>query len=150
MHIITLPSSIMQITFLLMLFCEICYFNVFVGHFFHCNQIIHSLFLFQFFNLSANEFHAKLVLKPTAADRRWKFIYEPLHGDIRLLSKKIPLTKYLNLQVFLFYLKASQVLNCICMNAFAESQRIISLFGMHIQFSFHVVLCRSKVIKFTF
>ncbi|CAL9772410.1 unnamed protein product [Musa acuminata subsp. burmannicoides] len=53
----------------------------------------------EFFNLPANEFHAKLVLKPTAADRRWKFIYEPLHGDIRLLSKKIPLTKYLNLQV---------------------------------------------------
>ncbi|XP_074564414.1 uncharacterized protein LOC141820948 [Curcuma longa] len=53
----------------------------------------------ELFNFPTNEYQAKLVLKPTTSDRRWKFIYEPLHGDIRLLSKKIPLTKYLTLQV---------------------------------------------------
>ncbi|WOL13681.1 hypothetical protein Cni_G22454 [Canna indica] len=54
---------------------------------------------FELYNFPANEYQAKFVLKPISSDRRWKFIYEPLHGDIRLLSKKIPLTKYLNLQV---------------------------------------------------
>eukprot|EP00262_Sarcandra_glabra_P017716 TRINITY_DN6160_c0_g1_i1.p1 TRINITY_DN6160_c0_g1~~TRINITY_DN6160_c0_g1_i1.p1 ORF type:complete len:187 (-),score=23.38 TRINITY_DN6160_c0_g1_i1:234-794(-) len=53
----------------------------------------------EFYNLQANDFHAKLVLKPLAPDRRWKFVYEPTHGSIRVLSKKMPLTKYLNLQV---------------------------------------------------
>lgn len=53
----------------------------------------------EFYNFQGNEYQAKLVLKPLAPDRRWKFIYEPLHGDIRLLSKKISLTNYLNLQV---------------------------------------------------
>ncbi|WOL13726.1 hypothetical protein Cni_G22504 [Canna indica] len=53
----------------------------------------------ELYNFPANEYQAKFVLKPISSDRRWKFIYEPLHGDIRLLSKKIPLTKYLNLQV---------------------------------------------------
>lgn len=46
-----------------------------------------------------NEYQAKLVLKPLAQDRRWKFMYEPLRQDVRLLSKKIPVTKYMNLQV---------------------------------------------------
>lgn len=59
-------------------------------------------FLVQFYNSQGNEYQAKLVLKPLAPDRRWKFMCEPLHGDIRLLSKKIPLTKYLNLQVWWF------------------------------------------------
>ncbi|ONK61170.1 uncharacterized protein A4U43_C08F26950 [Asparagus officinalis] len=53
----------------------------------------------EFFNLESNEYEAKMVLKPLSPERRWKFIYEPIHGDIRLLSKKIPITKYLNLQV---------------------------------------------------
>ncbi|KAL0927146.1 hypothetical protein M5K25_001306 [Dendrobium thyrsiflorum] len=53
----------------------------------------------EFFNFEVNEFETKLVLKPLAHDRRWKFIFEPIHGDIRLLSKKIPIAKYLNLQV---------------------------------------------------
>ncbi|XP_020573616.1 uncharacterized protein LOC110020015 [Phalaenopsis equestris] len=53
----------------------------------------------EFFNFEVNEFETKLVLKPLAHDRRWKFIIEPIHGDIRLLSKKIPIAKYLNLQV---------------------------------------------------
>ncbi|KAG0476541.1 hypothetical protein HPP92_013382, partial [Vanilla planifolia] len=52
-----------------------------------------------FFNFQGNDCEAKLVLKPLALDRRWKFMYEPIHGDIRLLSKKIPVAKYLNLQV---------------------------------------------------
>ncbi|OVA06827.1 hypothetical protein BVC80_1421g13 [Macleaya cordata] len=53
----------------------------------------------EFYNAPSNEYQAKLVLKPLSPDRRWKFMYEPLHHDVRLLSKKIPLTKYLNLQV---------------------------------------------------
>ncbi|XXG81685.1 hypothetical protein AAC387_Pa09g2260 [Persea americana] len=53
----------------------------------------------EFYNSPGNDYHAKLVLKPLAPDRRWKFMYEPVRGDIRLLSKKIALTKYLNLQV---------------------------------------------------
>ncbi|KAJ6807202.1 uncharacterized protein M6B38_173085 [Iris pallida] len=53
----------------------------------------------EFFNLESNEYHAKMVLKPLGIDRRWKFICEPIHGDVRLLSKKIPITKYINLQV---------------------------------------------------
>lgn len=56
-------------------------------------------FNLEFYNFQGNEYQAKLVLKPLAPDRKWRFIYEPLHGDIRLLSQKIPLTKYLNLQV---------------------------------------------------
>ncbi|XP_009766496.1 uncharacterized protein LOC107765100 [Nicotiana tabacum] len=53
----------------------------------------------EFYNSPYNEYLAKLVLKPLAPDRRWKFIYEPLHHEVRLLSKKIPVTKFLNLQV---------------------------------------------------
>lgn len=53
----------------------------------------------EFYNAPINEFQAKLVLKPLAPDRRWKFIYEPTHQDVHLLSKKIPITKFLNLQV---------------------------------------------------
>ncbi|XP_072991004.1 uncharacterized protein [Typha latifolia] len=53
----------------------------------------------EFFNFESNEFEAKMVLKPLALDRRWKFVYKPIQGDVQLLSKKIPLTKYLNLQV---------------------------------------------------
>lgn len=53
----------------------------------------------EFYNAPMNECQAKLVLKPLSHDRRWKFIYEPLHHDIRLVSKKIPVTKFLNLQV---------------------------------------------------
>ncbi|KAF5812467.1 hypothetical protein HanRHA438_Chr03g0097891 [Helianthus annuus] len=53
----------------------------------------------EFYNSPINECQGKLVLKPLSDDRRWKFIYEPLHHDVRLVSKKIPITKFLNLQV---------------------------------------------------
>ncbi|KAM7276151.1 hypothetical protein ACFE04_018017 [Oxalis oulophora] len=53
----------------------------------------------EFYQLPVNDYTAKLVLKPLSPDRRWKFIYEPIHHDVRLLSKKIPVTKFLNLQV---------------------------------------------------
>lgn len=53
----------------------------------------------EFYNAPSNEYQAKLVLKPLAQERMWKFIYEPLHQDVRILSKKIPITKFLNLQV---------------------------------------------------
>ncbi|KAL5995327.1 hypothetical protein ACLOJK_025385 [Asimina triloba] len=54
---------------------------------------------FEFYNFESNDYQAKLVLKPRNSDPRWKFVYEPLHGDVRLFSKKFSLTKYLNLQV---------------------------------------------------
>jgi len=60
-----------------------------------CNVIL-SL---QFYNLEVNDFEAKIVLKPLDYDRKWKFQYKPISGDIQLLSKKIPVTKFLNLQV---------------------------------------------------
>ncbi|KAJ1700095.1 hypothetical protein LUZ63_008607 [Rhynchospora breviuscula] len=53
----------------------------------------------EFFNYEVNDYEAKLVLKPSTTDRKWRFMYRPLHADLQLLSKKIPLTKYLNLQV---------------------------------------------------
>ncbi|KAF8388730.1 hypothetical protein HHK36_025410 [Tetracentron sinense] len=53
----------------------------------------------EFYNAPSNEYQAKLVLKPLNPDRRWKFMYEPIHHDVRLLSKKIPITRFLNLQV---------------------------------------------------
>lgn len=53
----------------------------------------------EFYNAPSNEYQAKFVLKPLSPARRWKFMYEPLHHDVRLVSKKIPVTKYLNLQV---------------------------------------------------
>ncbi|KAG6740579.1 hypothetical protein POTOM_056034 [Populus tomentosa] len=52
-----------------------------------------------FYNAPVNEFQGKIVLKPLSPERRWKFIYEPIHQDVRILSKKIPVTKFLNLQV---------------------------------------------------
>ncbi|KAK3034497.1 hypothetical protein RJ639_032486, partial [Escallonia herrerae] len=55
--------------------------------------------LYKFYNAPINEYQAKLVLKPLSPERMWKFTYEPLHHDVRLLSKKIPVTKFLNLQV---------------------------------------------------
>jgi len=58
-----------------------------------------TVVLIQFYNAPINEYHAKLVLKPLAPNRRWKFMYEPTHQDVHLLSKKIPITKFLNLQV---------------------------------------------------
>ncbi|XP_021714996.1 uncharacterized protein LOC110682965 [Chenopodium quinoa] len=53
----------------------------------------------EFYNSPINDFQTKLVLKPLSNERRWKFIYEPIHQDVRVLSKKIPITKFLNLQV---------------------------------------------------
>jgi len=57
-------------------------------------------FWVQFFNAPVNEYQAKLVLKPLTPEWKWKIIYEPLHHDVRVLSKKIPITKFLNLQVW--------------------------------------------------
>jgi len=56
--------------------------------------------LIQFYNAPINEFQGKIVLKSLSPERRWKFIYEPIHQDVRILSKKIPVTKFLNLQVW--------------------------------------------------
>ncbi|KAK6139706.1 hypothetical protein DH2020_026550 [Rehmannia glutinosa] len=53
----------------------------------------------ELYNAPLNDYHAKLVLKPLDHERRWKLIYEPLIQDVQLVSKKIPLTKFLNLQV---------------------------------------------------
>lgn len=53
----------------------------------------------EFYNAASNDYKAKLVLKPLSPERRWKFMYEPIHHDVQLTSKKIPITKFLNLQV---------------------------------------------------
>ncbi|KAL1532929.1 hypothetical protein AAHA92_32881 [Salvia divinorum] len=53
----------------------------------------------ELYNAPLNDYHAKLVLKPLAFERKWKLIYEPLYQDVQLVSKKIPITKFLNLQV---------------------------------------------------
>lgn len=53
----------------------------------------------EFYNAPYNDFHPKLVLKPLAPERKWKFMYEPIHQDVHLISKKIPLTNFLSLQV---------------------------------------------------
>ncbi|KAG6520583.1 uncharacterized protein LOC122051537 [Zingiber officinale] len=85
----------------------------FLGELFNINLVPSDLFLkfrkqtegfrvglnFKFCNVPTNEYQAAVVLKPMASNKRWKFVYEPLHGDIQLLSKKIPLTKYLNIQI---------------------------------------------------
>ncbi|KAL3586136.1 hypothetical protein D5086_013003 [Populus alba] len=55
--------------------------------------------LIQFYNAPINEFQGKIVLKPSSPEQRWKFTYEPIHQDVRIISKKIPVTKFLNLQV---------------------------------------------------
>ncbi|KAL3747089.1 hypothetical protein ACJRO7_015946 [Eucalyptus globulus] len=55
----------------------------------------------EFYNAPRNDFQAKLVFKPLAPDRLWKFVYEPIHQDVRILSKKIPVTKFLNHQTTL-------------------------------------------------
>ncbi|KAE9464571.1 hypothetical protein C3L33_03517, partial [Rhododendron williamsianum] len=61
--------------------------------------ILGYMILVQFYNAPSNEYQAKLVLKPLSCDRNWKFMYEPLRHEVRVLSKKIPVTKFLNLQV---------------------------------------------------
>ncbi|KAL6575366.1 hypothetical protein OROMI_012651 [Orobanche minor] len=53
----------------------------------------------ELYNAPLNDYHAKLVLKPLADERKWKLLYEPLIQDVQLVSKKIPITKFLNLQV---------------------------------------------------
>ncbi|XP_058756573.1 uncharacterized protein LOC131629790 [Vicia villosa] len=53
----------------------------------------------EIYNAPINEVQAKLVFKPLTPEWKWKFIYEPIQHDVRILSKKIPITKFLNLQV---------------------------------------------------
>jgi hypothetical protein len=77
----------------LLLFCAV------VNRF--CRFIMYKcdMLSLQFYNLEVNDFEAKIVLKPLDYERKWKFQYKPISGDIQLLSKKIPVTKFLNLQV---------------------------------------------------
>ena len=95
----------------------------------HCmddffNGISHvNVVLDQFYNAPTNEFQAKLVLKPLAPDRRWKFMYEPIHQDVRLLSKKIPVTKFLNLQVWCFYIPFSVYKEYKCIYTHTHTHR---------------------------
>ncbi|CAJ2649959.1 uncharacterized protein LOC123906297 [Trifolium pratense] len=53
----------------------------------------------EIYNAPINECQAKLIFKPLTPEWKWKFIYEPIQHDVRILSKKIPITKFLNLQV---------------------------------------------------
>jgi len=54
---------------------------------------------FEFNELQVNAYNTKLVFKPPELDRKWKLICEPNRGDLRLLTKKIPIGRYLNIQV---------------------------------------------------
>ncbi|KAG6542497.1 hypothetical protein Mapa_016187 [Marchantia paleacea] len=54
---------------------------------------------FEFDGFKVNGCNTKIVFKPAKADRKWKFICEPKHGDLRLLTKKIPIGPLLNIQV---------------------------------------------------
>ncbi|XP_057857608.2 uncharacterized protein LOC131066782 isoform X2 [Cryptomeria japonica] len=54
-------------------------------------------------NFEENSYNTKLVFKPLTPERKWKFIYEPKIGDVRLLTNKIPIGKFLNLQVGMGY-----------------------------------------------
>ncbi|CAI7769517.1 unnamed protein product [Closterium sp. NIES-53] len=51
------------------------------------------------FYQQVNSANLKLVLKPNITDRKWKVIFEPQRGDIRFLTRKIPIMGLLNLQV---------------------------------------------------
>ncbi|CAI0387826.1 unnamed protein product [Linum tenue] len=53
----------------------------------------------EFYNAPINDVQTMLVLKPLSAERQWKFICKPIRQEIRIQSKKIPLTKFLNIQV---------------------------------------------------
>ncbi|KAG6543574.1 hypothetical protein Mapa_015068 [Marchantia paleacea] len=53
---------------------------------------------FEFDGFKVNGCNTKIVFKPAKADRKWKFICEPKHGDLRLLTKKIPIGPLLNIQ----------------------------------------------------
>ena len=75
---------------------------LFTSQLFTCDDYLFRrsfFFWVQFYNAPVNEYQAKLVLKPLTPEWKWKIIYEPLHQDVRVLSKKIPITKFLNLQV---------------------------------------------------
>jgi len=54
---------------------------------------------FEFNGVQVNQSNTKIVFKPVSADSKWKIICEPKHGDLRLLTKKIPLGPLLSLQV---------------------------------------------------
>ncbi|KAH9291346.1 hypothetical protein KI387_030280, partial [Taxus chinensis] len=56
-----------------------------------------------FNELQDNPFNTKMVFKPLVPERKWRFICEPKLGDIRLLTRKIPIGKYLKLQVGMGY-----------------------------------------------
>ncbi|KAL2645522.1 hypothetical protein R1flu_013109 [Riccia fluitans] len=54
---------------------------------------------FEFDGFKVDGFNTKFVFKPAKGDRKWKLICEPKHGDLRLLTKKIPIGPLLNIQV---------------------------------------------------
>ncbi|CAN0913987.1 hypothetical protein LINGRAHAP2_LOCUS28266 [Linum grandiflorum] len=53
----------------------------------------------EFYNAPVNDVQTKLVLKPLSAEQKWKFICEPIRQEVRVQSKKIPLNRFLNVQV---------------------------------------------------
>ncbi|KAL2621330.1 hypothetical protein R1flu_001535 [Riccia fluitans] len=54
---------------------------------------------FEFDGFKIDGFNTKFVFKPTKGDRKWKLICEPKPGDLRLLTKKLPIGPLLNIQV---------------------------------------------------
>lgn len=54
----------------------------------------------QFNGVQVNGCSTKFVFKPATASGMWKVVCEPKHGDLRLLTKKIPIGPLFHLQVF--------------------------------------------------
>lgn len=57
----------------------------------------------QFDGVQVNGCTTKFVFKPASSDNMWKVVCEPKQGDLRLLTKKIPIGPLLHLQVFVLY-----------------------------------------------
>ena len=57
----------------------------------------------QFDGVQVNGCTTKFVFKPASSDNMWKVVCEPKQGDLRLLTKKIPIGPLLHLQVFVLH-----------------------------------------------
>jgi len=54
---------------------------------------------FEFNGVQVNGCSTKFVFKPATASGMWKVVCEPKHGDLRLLTKKIPIGPLFHLQM---------------------------------------------------
>ncbi|XP_002962345.2 uncharacterized protein LOC9661781 isoform X2 [Selaginella moellendorffii] len=54
---------------------------------------------FEFDGIQEHGCNTKIVLKPVGNDPKWKLMFEPKQGDIRLITRKIPIGPLLSFQV---------------------------------------------------